>query len=67
MTWYTAHYGEWTDNDRIHYLKGTFSRKEMLQKAQETANKLNVTVTICSERGMHMQFWKVMPKVKRND
>lgn len=65
MTWYTAFYGSYREKDGFHHIEGTFSRKEIFEKAQATANETGKIVTVSAERGsvngiIH-NFFKVNP------
>ena len=67
MTWYTGLYGSWTKGDcRVHYLEGTYNRKEMFARAQEVANEKNEVVTILAETGsvsgLRTKIYKVTPQ-----
>lgn len=62
MTWYNAVYGKWTDPDGVHRIDGTFSFKEIKEKAQQIADEKSVTVTILATNGMHLKTYKIEPR-----
>lgn len=64
MTWYTAHYGNWKNGNTVHYIEGTFDRKDMMARAQATADEVQQTVTVSAERGTRLTFTEVHPRVK---
>ena len=51
MTLYKAHYGSWKNGNSVHYIEGTYSRKEIFEKAQEAADMTGEIVTVISEKG----------------
>ena len=61
MTWYTGIAGSWSKPESIHRIEGTFSREEIVERAQNVANELNQTVTVKAEKGMRMWFFEVNP------
>ena len=61
MTWYTGIAGSWSEPKSIHRIKGTFSREEIVERAQNVANELNQTVTVKAENGMRIWFFEVNP------
>ena len=78
MTYYSAHYGSWKENDSVKSIsfgKGgcgpffsTTSRKEAFEKAQAVADEVQREVTICAEwptgRGLASNFYKIQPRSK---
>lgn len=62
MTWYTAHYGSYRKGDTMHYIDGTYNRKQMFDKAQKIANNTGRTVYIKAEKGMELKFYDVKPE-----
>lgn len=65
MTYWKAYYREdgYINNKQVGQ---GYSAKEIFKKAQETANRLNVVVTVESTRGsvngLYVRYWKVLPK-----
>lgn len=62
MTWYRAVYGSWNDTNGVRYLKGSFDKKDIFARAQETANKTGLIVTVSAEHGMNLNIIKVYPQ-----
>lgn len=50
MTWYTAHYGNWKDEDGAKRIYSGAYRKEAFARAKEAADKTGKTVTVIWER-----------------
>lgn len=71
MTWYTGHYGSWTQPSGVTRIGGTYDRKEMFAEAQAVANKLGVGVTIISETGgssgLKIKTYTVNPETTKED
>lgn len=61
-TWYRAFYGSWRNDDEVHYIDGTFDKKQMFDKAQEIANEVKRTVCVQAEKGMQLKFYHVKPE-----
>lgn len=61
MTWYTGITGNWSRPEGVRRIEGSFSRKEIVERAQKVANELNQTVTIIAEKGMKTWHFEVNP------
>lgn len=61
MAWYTAYYGDWCNGNSVHHIKGTYSRKEIFERARETARATGETVTVKVDFGMRLEFYEVNP------
>lgn len=74
MYWYEGWYGSWREPNGVRrvqigthgYDTGTYDRKEMFEKAQETANKTGKTVTVSATcgscNGLTSKYWEVKPE-----
>ena len=60
--YYKAWYGNWKNDNVIRHLEGSYSRKDIFDRAQKTANETGQTVTIEAKRGTYSAFYKVDPK-----
>ena len=49
--WYTAHCGSYSNPEKMKRVPGTFSRKEIFERAQQLADETGEIVTVTSKRG----------------
>ena len=60
-TWYSAVYGSWRDPEGVQRLEPTYNRRDMFERAKETAKKTGKVVTVQGEKGIKPDYWKISP------
>lgn len=68
--WHRAWFGSWNEPHGVQRLDGSYSKKDIMERAKKTANETGKTVTvetvIQTMRGIESRFEFVHPEVREN-